>query len=336
MAMLDHWHPVCLSPRLKDKPVGLELAGQKICLFRDSKGQVAAIDNACPHRRLKLSYGKVVGDRIQCKYHGWEFDACGQGESPGTPKMHTCTTHYAVREEHGCIWVKSPNSMPDFPEINKDEFFHIGNFEHVVPAPLELTIDNFTEIEHSGTVHETFGYDLDRMHEVKVRYECTDDSVRVINEGPTKTLKPFLRTVLGIRKGDTFHDDWTTYFSPIYSVYDHWWTSPDGEREARIRWRLYMFFWPITDTQTAVTSFVYAKSKLPGPAGGLRVAKPLFRREIDREVRADIDMLHHLADYKTTIEGMKLSRFDKVLGMTRERIARIYKGERHGRIGLAG
>jgi phenylpropionate dioxygenase-like ring-hydroxylating dioxygenase large terminal subunit len=334
MGMLDHWHPVYPSRDLTTKPHGIQLAGQLICLFRRSNGTAAAIDDVCPHRHLKLSVGQVVGDRIQCKYHGWTFDCDGNGESPSTPKMHTCTPSFDVREDHGYIWVKSRTSNPEFPEINKEQFFHIGNFLHAVPAPLELTVDNFTEIEHSGTVHDTFGYDLARMDEVKVRFEPTDTSVRVVNVGPTKTLNPIFRTLLGIRKGDVFHDEWTTYFSPIYSIYDHWWTSPDGNREAMVRWRLYMFFWPVTDKQTNITSFVYAKSRYPGPAGGLRVAKYLFRREIDREVRADVSMLSHMADHDVGIEGMKLSRFDKVLGLTRERINRIYRGEASGRVGL--
>jgi phenylpropionate dioxygenase-like ring-hydroxylating dioxygenase large terminal subunit len=320
---------------LRRTPVGIELAGRRICLFRTTTGQAAAVDDVCPHRRLKLSIGTVVGDRIQCKYHGWTFDACGKGESPGTPKLQACTESFDVREVHGYVWVKSRHSNPVFPEINSEGFFHIGNFQHLVPAPLELTLDNFTEIEHSGTVHNMFGYDLDRMDEVKVRFEATPESVRVINVGPRKKLfRPFA-WLLGIRKADLFHDDWTTYFSPVYTVYDHWWASPDGRRESMVRWRLYMFFWPTDAENTAVTTFVYAKSRYPGPAGGLRLVKHLFRREIDREIRQDIEMLHHLADRTVGIEGMKLSRFDKVLGLTRERIARIYRGEKPTRLNIA-
>lgn len=335
MSMLDHWHPVLAGRDLKKKPVGIQLAGRLICLFRDSKGDAHAIDDVCPHRHLKLSIGRVVGDKVECKYHGWTFDGCGNGESPSSPKMHTCTESFSAREEHGTVWIKSKASNPAFPDINPDGFFHLGNFQHVVPAPLELTVDNFNEIEHSGTVHDTFGYDLDRMHEVRVRFEPTDDSVRVVNVGPTKTLNPFFSWLLGIRKGDLFHDEWTTRFSPVHSVYDHWWTSPDGKREAMVRWRLYMFFWPIDTERTAVTSFVYAKSRYPGPAGGLRFAKWLFRREVDREVRQDIAMLEHMAEKTVSIEGLKLSRFDKILGLTRERINRIYRGETRIRLKVA-
>ncbi|MCZ2344140.1 MAG: Rieske 2Fe-2S domain-containing protein [Bacteroidales bacterium] len=335
MAILDHWHPVHPSRDLRRKPVGFQLGNRYLCLFRTSTGQAMAIDDTCPHRRLKLSYGQVIGDRIQCKYHGWTFDGCGNGESPGAPKLHTCTESFDVREEHGYIWIKTRGKEAQFPNINPDGLYSLGHMRHTVPAPLELTVDNFTEIEHSGTVHNTFGYDLKRMHEVRVRFETTDTSVRVVNVGPTIRLHPVMRTFLGVRDGDLFHDDWTTYFSPIYSVYDHWWTSPDEKREAMVRWRLYMFFWPIDEMSTAVVSFVYGKSRYPGPAGGLRFIKPIFRREVDREVRQDIDMLKNLASYDTSIDGMKLSRFDKVLGLTRERIARIYRGERAGRLSIA-
>ena len=118
MGMLDHWHPIYPSKKLKTgKTAGLQLAGQLICLYRTTEGAVAAVNDVCPHRRLKLSYGRVVGDRIECKYHGWTFDACGNGESPSTPKLHTCTDAYDTREEHGFIWVKSKSSQPEFPEI---------------------------------------------------------------------------------------------------------------------------------------------------------------------------------------------------------------------------
>jgi phenylpropionate dioxygenase-like ring-hydroxylating dioxygenase large terminal subunit len=335
MGMLDHWHPVYPSRKLRRKPVELRIAGRQLCLFRTASGRAAAIDNVCPHRRLKLSYGEVLGERVQCKYHGWTFDGCGQGESPGTPKLSACTESFAVYEAHDYIWIKSRHSHAIFPDIQAEGYFPIGTFRHSAPAPLELTLDNFTEIEHSGTVHKTFGYDLTRMHEVRVRFEASEDRVRVINVGPTIRLNPLLRLALGIRAGDLFHDDWTTYFSPVYSVYDHWWTSPDESREGMVRWRLYMFFWPIDARQTAIVSFVYAKSRYPGPAGGLRLVKWLFRREIDREVRQDLAMLEHLADHQTSIEGMKLSRFDKVLGLTRERIARIYRGESADRRSVA-
>ena len=327
MRMLDHWHPVLKSGELRKAPAEVKLAGESIAVFRTASGQLGAVANACPHRRLKLSVGTVVGERVQCRYHGWQFDACGNGESPGTPKLTTCTTAYDVREEHGLIWLKSRGSVATFPDITVPGWFHISTLRHVVPAPLELTVDNFNEIEHSATVHDTFGYDLERLHEVNVRFEATDDSVRVVNVGPTKRIHPFFALLINIRRNDLFHDDWTTRFSPVYSVFDHWWTSPDLKRESMVRWRLHVFFVPMDDRTTQVVSVTYANSRYPGPNGALRLMKWKMREQIDREIQADIDMLHHMADYDRSLEGLKLSRFDKVMGLTRERIARIYRGE---------
>src|SRR5262245_10267797 len=83
MSVLDHWHPLLLSCDLGRKPVGVRLDGRPIVLYRTPEG-VAALDDVCPHRRMRLSCGTVVGDKLQCAYHGWTFDRTGAGESPGT------------------------------------------------------------------------------------------------------------------------------------------------------------------------------------------------------------------------------------------------------------
>lgn len=335
MGMLDHWQPVIRSSDLCNKPIEAVVAGHSLAVFRTAGGQPAVVSNMCPHRRLKLSAGEVVGDRIRCKYHGWTFDACGHGESPATPKMTACTPSYDTREEHGLVWIKSRDSNPEFPTIECEGFYPIGVFTHTVPAPLELTVDNFNEIEHSGTVHNTFGYDLDHLHEVKVRTEATDDAVRITNVGPTKRIFWLYAMWLGLRRGDLFHDHWTTRFSPVHSVFDHWWTSADGSRERMVRWRVFIFFVPQDEKTTRIFTLGYAKSRYPGPNGWLRPIAWLFRRELNSEVQADVDMLYHMADYNPGIEGLKLSRFDKVLGLTRDGINRIYRGLPAGRLALA-
>ena len=48
---------------------------------------------------------------------------------------------------------------------------------------------------------------------------------------------------------------------------------------------------------------------------------------VNREIVLDQQMLELLADKSPGIEGMKLSRFDKVLGMHRARIERVYRGQ---------
>jgi vanillate O-demethylase monooxygenase subunit len=51
---------------------------------------------------------------------------------------------------------------------------------------------------------------------------------------------------------------------------------------------------------------------------------------IDREVALDCKILDDLADKRPQLEGMKLGRFDRALGLNRERIERIYRGRDTG------
>lgn len=325
MAMIDHWHPALRSNELRNKPVGIQLAGQAIVLYRTGPGTLAALADECAHRRMRLSLGEVVGAKVRCPYHGWTFDRNGQGESPGTPKLQACVTAFETVEERGAIWLKSMHSKPEFPRFDVAGYLPICTLRHRAKAPLELVLDNFSEIEHTPTTHVVFGYDLGRMSEVSVRFEPTDTTVKVMNSGPPKRIGPILRFLIGIRNGYMFNAHWTTYFSPIYMVIDHWWSNPTTGQEAKCRWRVYVFFTPIDLTQTDIMVFAYAKSAWPGPAGGLRLFRWLMRNHLDNEIGLDLHILNGLASHETSIEGMKLSRFDRVLRLNRERINHIYR-----------
>ena len=329
MGVLDHWHPIVAAKHLRRRPIAVRLHGADIALFRTASGQIGALEDRCPHRRMKLSLGRVVNDRLQCSYHGWTYDCQGAGQSPGTPKLYITARRFEALERLGVIWLKAADSQPEFPHfptLAADGYFHVCTLHHEVQAPLEVTVDNFCEIEHTPTTHAFFGYELDRMPEVQVRFETTETSVRVLNQGPPKRMAWPYRLLLGVRPNHLFFDNWTTHFSPVYSVYDHWWADPATGEENRVRWKLYIFFIPRDDKTTLLTTFVFTKSRYIGPAGGVRLVRWLLRRKIDHEIRLDKRILEGLADQSADIEGMKLSRFDKVLALNREHINRVYRG----------
>ncbi len=330
MSVLDHWHPALLSSQLKKKPHAAKICGKELVLYRDSQGKAACLDDQCAHRRMRLSYGKVVGDRLQCPYHGWTFDSCGNGESPGTPKLHACAPSYEVQEKEGAIWVRNQKSQSAFPAMPAEPWYHLGTLDHTAPAPLDTTMDNFCEIEHTGTTHAVFGYPLERMNEVEVKFEWTDDSVTVRNHGPAKPLPLWANLLLGVRKKMLFYDHWTTYFSPCYSIYDHWFMNPETGKEAWVAWKIYIFFTPVDDDNTRVTSMIYGKSAwwFLGKDGGLLTFKSLLTSRISHEIDLDVAILGKLADKNPGIEGMKLSRFDRVLGLNRDRVSSVYYGNR--------
>lgn len=327
MGALDHWHPVAASPGLRRRPIPVTLCGRQVVLFRTRSGKVGALDDCCPHRRSKLSTGRVDGERLRCAYHGWGFGVSGDGESPGQPRLTARAASYDTREAHGYVWLKPRDAAAAFPDFDAAGCTWIGAFRERARAPLELVVDNFNELEHAGVNHTTFGFDQRRIAQARVQVEATDTATRMLTKGPTKPGAFHSRLFIGYDRHFWFCSETRTYYSPVHSRIDHWWETPDGARQARVRWRVYVFYVPVAADQTEVILFVYGKTCWPGAALLWPVARGIMLREFRREIRADAALLANMADYSPGMEGMKLSRFDKILGLTRERINRIYRGQ---------
>lgn len=81
--------------------VGLELGGRRV-LIVNVDGTICAYEDRCLHKSLPLSQGRLVGNRLVCRAHEWEFDACtGQGINPSGVVLR----RYGVRVEAGEILV---------------------------------------------------------------------------------------------------------------------------------------------------------------------------------------------------------------------------------------
>ena len=72
------WHPVAWAHELSEGEIlPVELLGERWCVARLGD-RVAALRDECPHRRSPLSAGSIVGDTVQCAYHGYRFAADGR------------------------------------------------------------------------------------------------------------------------------------------------------------------------------------------------------------------------------------------------------------------
>jgi nitrite reductase (NADH) small subunit len=64
-----------------------ETQGVAICLARVG-GELAALDNWCPHRRGPLGQGWVEGNAVVCPWHSWTFDLkSGEAEYPVSERV---------------------------------------------------------------------------------------------------------------------------------------------------------------------------------------------------------------------------------------------------------
>lgn len=329
MSAVNHWHPVLPSAKLKAKPVAIPLHNQHIVLFRTPSGRIGALNNVCKHRRMQLALGTIEGDCLRCPYHAWLYDCDGNGESPGMPVLKVKTDAYFTREYDGYVWISADERAP-LPPHGGDPFVRIGAKAFRVAAPVSIVMDNFTEVEHTPTTHALLGYDLAAMREVEVKVTIDHDRVAVFNKGRQKDLPYLIRLLFGLSKGDHFIDDWYTAFSPLYSVFDHYWLDPTTEKRRRDRLRTYVYFVPETAEITNLVTFTYLDSSFWPKLLQKTLVAPIVKALIKLEVGLDVRMLNQLADKSPDLSGMTLGRFDKPLTAQRRYLERLYYGHIDG------
>ncbi|MCC6619703.1 MAG: Rieske 2Fe-2S domain-containing protein [Deltaproteobacteria bacterium] len=324
-----HWHPILCARELGRRPRSVALLGVDLVVFRSGPGpdDVAALVDECPHRRMRLSQGRVDGGCVVCPYHGFRFAADGRGTSPGTPQLHLDAIALEVRVAWEVIWVRRPGATTAFPELGRPlhgegERHFAGVLAHTIEGPLEPTIDNFCEVEHTPTTHALLGYREDAVGDIRVAVTTTPDSVRVVNEGRQKPLPRLVEWAFGIRSDDVFVDDWTVRFSPVHIHYDQSWREPTSGVARPDSVHPVVFFVPVEHDVTRLFTFLWTSRS----RGALDVVlRPLVRRLVDHEVRLDRAMIERLADPDPDLRGTRLGRFDAALREHRKRIATIYR-----------
>ena len=159
------WFPVARESDVAPGPFAAELLGNRIVLYRTSAGITAAGDR-CPHRWVRLSLGRTVGDELECPYHGWRFDAGGRCRLvPSQPGAHPTAKLeiFPVHTSFGLVWIsvrKPFLAPPDIPEMaDPADAWEIGHGDPFdVGCGLRSITENFRDSSHFAFVHkETFG-----------------------------------------------------------------------------------------------------------------------------------------------------------------------------------
>jgi phenylpropionate dioxygenase-like ring-hydroxylating dioxygenase large terminal subunit len=157
-----HWHPVASSDSVGAAPVGARLLEDDIVLWRDETSRLHAWADRCPHRGAKLSLGRVEAGRLECAYHGWQFDAEAQCRHvPALPDFVPPAGHrahaYEVCEAHGLAWVRitpSRVALPAFEAEGDTRLRKVNCGPYEVAASAPRILENFLDLSHFAFVHE--------------------------------------------------------------------------------------------------------------------------------------------------------------------------------------
>jgi phenylpropionate dioxygenase-like ring-hydroxylating dioxygenase large terminal subunit len=195
------WYVAAWSDDIGEgKLVARTIMDEPIVLYRRANGAVAAIEDRCAHRFAPLSMGKIVGgDRIQCPYHGLEFDgtgACvhnphGAKNIPSRARVKS----YPVIEKHKAIWIWMGDApadeakVPDFGVLdNVPELYTTKRDSITIKANYQLVIDNLLDLSHTSYLHEGILGNTDTV-ESEITVEQDGDDV-VVGRHATNSAPP--------------------------------------------------------------------------------------------------------------------------------------------------
>ena len=147
------WFPAARSRDVRPgRPLGVEVAGRRLALWRTASGALAAVDARCPHLGADLAGGRVRGDCLVCPFHGWTFGPDGTC-AEGRPARAA-----PVEERWGLVWVFNDRT-PRFPlpDAPPGRWRVLRPPARTVRAHPHLVVGNGLDARHFDALH---GLDL--------------------------------------------------------------------------------------------------------------------------------------------------------------------------------
>jgi phenylpropionate dioxygenase-like ring-hydroxylating dioxygenase large terminal subunit len=188
MFLRNAWYTGIWSKDLSDQPVARTIIGDDVVLYRGAGGKAAALEDRCCHRAAPLSCGKVVGDTLQCGYHGLKFDASGRCvEVPMQPNVPpgARVRAYPVVEKWNVAWIwmgdpalADEAKITPLPWLDSPEWKVTPGYMHLEAAG-QLLVDNLLDFSHVSYLHPRTLAGDPREATTPVKTERSAEGIRV-------------------------------------------------------------------------------------------------------------------------------------------------------------
>lgn len=162
----DCWYVAGRSEEFGRSLTPVRMLEEDIVVFRDTAGRPVALEDACPHRKLPLSCGKIEGDRVVCGYHGLTFDRSGECVSAPTqldnPPRRAAVQSYVAVDRWGLLWLwmgapdsADPAEIIDIPHFDNPSWGRTPKGGLSMNCHYLYIIDNLLDPSHVAWVHLT-------------------------------------------------------------------------------------------------------------------------------------------------------------------------------------
>jgi phenylpropionate dioxygenase-like ring-hydroxylating dioxygenase large terminal subunit len=206
----NQWYVIAYSREIGRELLQRDSLGDPVVLFRTEGGSPVALFDRCPHRGMPLFKGKLIGDSLQCGYHGIEFGTNGRSvkvPSGGSAPASLCVRSYPLLERAGWLWIwmgdpalADPAKLPNHEDIGlegggwyPDPGIHLG-----LKANYLLPLENLADATHITYLHHGL-IDTGNVASMPYRLEITGTTVKVYRDFVNEPMPPMLAKVFHLR-----------------------------------------------------------------------------------------------------------------------------------------
>lgn len=181
---LNQWYCAAFADEVVVKPLARTICDRQIVLYRDTASRVVALTDRCPHRKAPLSSGQVIGDNIECPFHGMLFSPAGTCLDIPSQMVIPRTAHiraYPAEERHGHVWLWMGDAAPDPSLVPDMHWMTDPGLSEVhgllaLDCPWLAALDNLLDDTHLSFVHRN-SIGTPKMAKAEIDIAGDDDSV---------------------------------------------------------------------------------------------------------------------------------------------------------------
>jgi len=159
--IFNAWYVIAKRAEVDRSLRAIKSLGQPLVYYRTEDGRPVVLDDRCAHRRFPLSKSKLIGDTIQCGYHGFTYDTTGRCvRAPGVnvqPRFGIRSYPCAELGPWLWVWMGDPDKADSaaIPFIDPFEIAPYGVTGYKLnPANYMLFIENILDMSHAHFLHE--------------------------------------------------------------------------------------------------------------------------------------------------------------------------------------
>ena len=149
----------------------VKVADKDYVVWKNFTQKFTVQDDICPHRLAPLSEGRIVGNKLECGYHGWKFNSAGRcciipQEDQHFALPNTCNVNtYPVKVSGDILWACLDKRLAKkFGIVQEDEVLMNCDVPYIreVPYSWNFLLENFFDPAHIPFAHhglQSFRYD---------------------------------------------------------------------------------------------------------------------------------------------------------------------------------